>query len=247
MFRKRRTRYTATVQSVSDIAPRMVRISLGGPGMAAFHCDQPTQWVKLFMTDPLDGRQVGRAYTIRHFSPAEPRIDIDFVLHGHGPAARWAEAASPGEEVTFGGPKGVYRPDPDAEFHLLAGDESAQPAVLTIAESLPPGMRGAVYLEVEGPRAEVDVDVRADLDIHWVHRTAGRPKGEALRDAVLKAPVPHEVPHERVAAWAAGESGSVRDIRRHFTEGLGLDRRVAYAKGYWKLDEADHRDPLASD
>jgi NADPH-dependent ferric siderophore reductase len=243
MFRARRTRYAATVKSVSRIAPRMARVSLEGPGMSAFRCDEPTQWVKLFVTDPLDGQTVGRAYTVRHYSSAEPRIDIDVVLHGKGPAARWAEAAAPGQEVSFGDPRGAFRPDADATFYLLAGDESAQPAVLTIAESLPPGMRGAVYLEVEGPQAETEVRGQADLDIIWVHRTTGRRKGEALRDAVLKA----TLPREHVAAWAAGESGAVKDIRRHFTEGIGLDRRRAYAKGYWKLDEADHRDPLASD
>ncbi|MFD7326361.1 siderophore-interacting protein [Streptomyces sp. NPDC059875] len=243
MFRARRTRYVARVESVSRIAPRMARITLGGPGMSAFRCDEPTQWVKLFVTDPLDGRTAGRAYTVRHCSPPEPRIDIDVVLHGKGPAARWADAARPGQEVSFGGPKGSFRPTPDADFYLLAGDESAQPAVLTIAESLPPGVRGAVYLEVEGPEAEVEVDRRADLDIVWVHRTAGRAKGEALRDAVLSA----LVPHQRVATWAAGESGAIKDIRRHFLTGLGLDRDRAYAKGYWKQDEADHRDPRASD
>ncbi|MFC9847842.1 siderophore-interacting protein [Streptomyces sp. NPDC060223] len=243
MFRPRRTRYTATVESVSLIAPRMARITLGGSGMSGFQCDEPTQWVKLFVTDPLDGQTVGRAYTVRHYSAQEQRIDVDVVLHGKGPAARWAEAAVPGQEVSFGGARGSFRLDADAGFHLLAGDESAQPAVLTIAESLPPGTRGAVYLEVEGPQAEVPVNLRADLDIVWVHRAASMPKGEALRDAVLKA----SVPQGRLAPWAAGESGAVREIRRHFTDGLGLDRRQVYAKGYWKLDEADHRDPLASD
>ncbi|MFD7133072.1 siderophore-interacting protein [Streptomyces sp. NPDC059894] len=243
MFRTRRTRYTATVEAVSLIAPRMARITLGGPGMATFRCDEPTQWVKLFVPDPLDGRTVGRAYTVRHHSPTAPRIDVDVVLHGNGPAARWAEAARPGQEVSFGGPKGSFRPDPDADYYLLAGDESAQPAVLTIAESLPPGLRGAVYLEVAGPEAEVEVSARAGLDVVWVHRTAGRAKGEALRDAVLEA----TVPHKRVAAWAAGEAGAIREILRHFTEGIGLDRRRAYAKGYWKANQADHRDPPAWD
>ncbi|MFB8247237.1 siderophore-interacting protein [Streptomyces sp. NPDC055952] len=243
MFRTRRARHTATVKAVSLIAPRMARITLSGPGMAAFRCDQPTQWVKLFVTDPLDGRSVGRAYTVRHHSPTEPRIDVDVVLHGNGPAARWAEAARPGQEVSFGGPKGSFRPVPETDYYLLAGDESAQPAVLTIVESLPSGWRGAVYLEVEGPEAEVEVDQAAGLDIVWVHRDAGRAKGEALRDAVLKA----SVPATGVAAWAAGESGAIRTIRRHFTETLGLNRDRAYAKGYWKRDEADHRDPLASD
>ncbi|MGW1951311.1 siderophore-interacting protein [Streptomyces sp. NPDC001920] len=243
MFRARRTRYTATVEAVTRIAPRMARITLGGPGMSAFRCDEPTQWVKLFVTDPLDGRTAGRAYTVRHQSPSRPCIDIDVVLHGKGPAARWAETARPGQEVSFGGPKGSFRPVPGADFHLLAGDESAQPAVLTIAEHLPPTARGAVYLEVAGPEAEIPVPRHAGLDVIWVHREAGRPKGQALRDAVLAA----DVPRQGLAAWAAGESGAVRDIRRHLTENLGLDRLHAYAKGYWKLDEADHRDPLASD
>jgi NADPH-dependent ferric siderophore reductase len=243
MFRARRTRYAATVESVSRIAPRMARITLGGPGMSAFRCDEPTQWVKLFVPDPLDGRTVGRAYTVRHHHPEPSRIDIDVVLHGNGPAARWAEVAAPGQEVSFGGPKGSFKPVPGADFYLLAGDESAQPAVLGIAESLPPGMRAAAFLEVEGPQAEVELDSPAELDVVWVHRAPDRPKGEALRDAVLKA----AVPPAHVAAWAAGESAVIRDIRRHFANELGLERRQAYAKGYWKLDKADHRDPLASD
>ncbi|WP_309032172.1 siderophore-interacting protein [Streptomyces alfalfae] len=242
MFRTRRTRYTATVEAVNAIAPRMARITLGGPGMSAFRCDEPTQWVKLFVTDPLDGRTAGRAYTVRRTHPSAPRMDVDVVLHGRGPAARWAEAARPGQEVSFGGPRGSFRPDPDADYYLLAGDESAQPAVLTIAENLPAGLPGAVYLEVSGPEAEMEVSLPGSLDVVWVHR-AGRVKGEALRDAVLKAPVPRE----RVATWAAGESGAIRDIRRHFLQSLCLDRHRTYAKGYWKRDEADHRDPLASD
>ncbi|MFF8542812.1 siderophore-interacting protein [Streptomyces werraensis] len=242
MFRTRRSRHTATVEAVSLIAPRMARITLGGPGMSAFRCEEPTQWVKLHVPDPRDGRTVGRAYTVRHQHPSEPRIDIDVVLHGNGPAARWAETAHVGQEVSFGGPRGSFRPDPGVGCYLLAGDESAQPAVLTIAESLPAGVRGTVYLEVEGPEAETEVHTRAALDVVWVHRS-GRAKGEALRDAVLKAPAPER----RAYAWAAGESGAVREIRRHFQQNLGLDRQRAYAKGYWKRDEPDHRDPLASD
>ncbi|MET8947826.1 siderophore-interacting protein [Streptomyces sp. NPDC004542] len=243
MFRARRTRHTATVRSVVRIAPRMARISLGGPVLSDFPDVEPTQWIKLFVTDPRDGQTVGRAYTVRAHSAADALLDIDVVLHGNGPAARWAETAAPGQEVAFSSPRGAFRPEPDVERYLLAGDESAQPAVLTIAESLPRHTRATVYLEVEGPEAETEIDAQADLDVHWIHRAPGQPKGEALRDAVLKAPVGAT----RIAAWAAGESGAVRDIRRFFTEGIGLDRRRSYAKGYWKLNEADHRDPLASD
>lgn len=243
MFRARRPRYQAVVESVVRIAPRMARITLGGPGMAAFRCDEPTQWVKLFVTDPADGSTVGRAYTIRRYHPERPAVEIDIVLHRNGPAARWAEEAAPGQEVSFGGPRGSFSTSGDADFYLLAGDESAQPAVLTIAESLPPGLRALAYLEVEGPQAEMDVSSQADLDVVWVHRAAGQPKGQALREALCNA----STPPGRGVAWAAGESVAIRDIRRHFHDHLGMGRNDAYAKGYWKLDEADHRDPDASD
>lgn len=211
--------------------------------MSAFRCDAPTQWVKLFVPDPRDGRRVGRAYTVRRFESAGPRIDIDIVLHGNGPVARWAESARVGDEVSFGSPKGSFQLPEDTGFLLMAGDESAQPAVLTIAENLPAGLRATVCLEVAGPEEEIAISSPARLDTVWAHRTHGRPKGEALRDAVLALPVPRE----HLAVWAAGESGAVRDIRRHFTQTLGLDRHHLYAKGYWKLDEPDHRDPRASD
>ncbi|OII66982.1 MULTISPECIES: siderophore-interacting protein [unclassified Streptomyces] len=243
MFRNRRTRHTATVEAVARIAPRMARITLSGTGMSAFRCDEPTQWIKLHVTDPADGRTVGRAYTVRHQHPGEPRIDVDVVLHGNGPAARWAEAVTPGEEVSFGGPRGSFRPVPGADFYLLAGDESAQPAVATIAEQLPPDVRGRAYLEVAGPQDELALRTPPGLEVVWLHRPEGAAKGEALRDTLCGA----EVPGARPAAWVAGESTAIRAVRRHLADTLGLPRDALYAKGYWKRDEADHRDPLASD
>lgn len=243
MSRTRRASYTATVEAVTRVTPRMARVTLSGPGMSAFHCDEPTQWIKLHFTDPADGSRVGRAYTVRHQSPGEPRIDVDVVLHGNGPAARWAEAVTPGEAVSFGGPRGSFSAIPGTDFYLLAGDESAQPAVATIVEALPQDARGTAYLEVTGPQEEVDLRTPPGLEVIWVHRPQHTPKGSVLRDAVVKADAPGAQPF----AWAAGESSAIRAIRRHFTDTLRLPRHAMYAKGYWKHEEADHRDPQASD
>ena len=63
------------------------------------------------------------------------QLTIDFVVHGDvGVAGPWARTAQPGDELDLVGPGGAYTPDPDADWHLLAGDASVIPA---ISASLP--------------------------------------------------------------------------------------------------------------
>ena len=95
-------------------------------------------------------RPVIRTYTVRAVRPERAELDVDVVLHGvddghAGPAARWAAAAVPGDRIVLLGPDrpgsgrpwGVeWAPPPAARTLLLAGDETAVPAVCTILESL---------------------------------------------------------------------------------------------------------------
>jgi NADPH-dependent ferric siderophore reductase len=235
------------VRRSAQITPRMIRVTLGGDELAGFGGEGPDRRIKMFF--PVEGqirpavpraasggpvwpageaRPAIRTYTVRRFDPAAGELDVDFVLHeGHGPAAAWARDAQPGCWVGVSEPGGRYEPDPDADFHLVIGDETALPAVATVLEALPGGVPALVFLEV------VDADEEQELpgtaDVRWVHRDK-RPPGVPLAEAVRAA----ELPAGRGQAWLSGESLCVRDLRKHLLDKRGFDRRAVYATGYWR-------------
>nr|GFD30456.1 hypothetical protein [Tanacetum cinerariifolium] len=47
-----------------------------------------------------------RDYTPRRYDAASGELDIDFVLHGDGPAATWAAQAAVGQHLYIAGPRG---------------------------------------------------------------------------------------------------------------------------------------------
>src|SRR5574340_460335 len=162
-----------TVQRTEWLTPHLVRVYLGDPEFDTFEPNEFTDsYVKLLFGP--DDEPVMRTYTVRSVDVATREIAIDFVVHGdEGIAGPWAAAAQPGETVRFRGPRGAYRPDPEADWHLLAGDESAIPAISAALEALPPDATGKVFLEVADGRDEIDLDAPAGVEITWVHRGVG--------------------------------------------------------------------------
>ena len=102
------------------------------------------------LTVPAGQTTYRRRYTIRSFDQAAPSLDIDVVLHGDGPAAAWAASVQPGGRIEAIGPRGKVTVDAGADWHLFAGDDSAVPASLAMAESLSDPDRAIVILEVDG-------------------------------------------------------------------------------------------------
>ncbi|MDX3133785.1 siderophore-interacting protein [Streptomyces europaeiscabiei] len=203
-------------------------------------------WWQAWRELPDDVRAVMRSYTLRglrcdpHGGTTE--IDIDFVLHGvepeaavpAGPASRWASAARAGDRVVLLGPAVAdnrairFRPPADTDLVLIWGDETALPAASAILESLPAGTRARVWLEVHHAGDIQDLATEADAEITWLVRAEGAPP--AL-DAVRAARLPSgELPY----AWIAGESGRVKELRRHLVRERGIDRRRVTFVGYWR-------------
>jgi NADPH-dependent ferric siderophore reductase len=231
------------------------------------------EWYPAFCALPDGRRPVLRTYTVRAARPHLAEVDLDVVLHGvddghAGPAATWAAQAAAGDPVVLMGPDrpgrgrawGVeWAPPLTARRLLLAGDETAVPAVSAIVEALPAGRRAVAVLEV--PRAGDVQDLRLPdgVTVRWLAR-ADRPRGELLVPAVhaalvdlgvcaAPAPAPEdvdldtgplwEVPEDPGAgadfyAWLAGEAGVVKRLRRHLVADLGVDRRSVAFMGYWR-------------
>ncbi|MFE5079328.1 siderophore-interacting protein [Streptomyces mirabilis] len=195
---------------------------------------------------PDDERAVMRSYTLRALRrDARGRtseIDIDFVLHGvepdaevpAGPASQWASRAAAGDRVVLLGPavednRAIrFRPPADTDLVVLWADETALPAASAILESLPAGTRVRAWLEVQHAEDVQDLLVTAEAEITWLVRDDGAPMAvDAVRAARLPAT---ESPY----AWIAGESGCVKEMRRHLVRERGIDRRRVTFVGYWR-------------
>jgi NADPH-dependent ferric siderophore reductase len=234
------------------LTPHMMRVVLGGEGLAQFDTrGQTDHYVKLlFLTpgvtypEPLDIRTireeypreqwpVSRTYTVRRWDASTRELSLDFVLHGdEGLAGPWAANAKPGDVIHFSGPGGGYAPDPDADWHLLAGDESALPAIAAALEELPAGAKAHVFIEVENVDEEQKVERPDGVEVSWIHR-GDRPVGERLVQAVAGFEFPAGVPH----VFVHGEAGFVKELRRllRVERALPLDRLSI--SGYWRLGQ----------
>src|SRR3984885_6357820 len=78
--------------------------------------------------------------------------------------------AQPGQVIYLMGPGGAYTPDPAADWHLLAGDESALPAIATALEALPANAIGRAFIEVAGPEDEIPLAAPESVEGNWVYR-----------------------------------------------------------------------------
>jgi NADPH-dependent ferric siderophore reductase len=225
----------------TQITPSMRRIRCTAPGLAQLSY-LPGQDVMLSVPTP-SGPSFRRRYTIRSFEPDVPAIAIDFVLHGDGPAAAWAASVQPGGRIEGIGPRGKITVDPHADWHLFAGDDSALPASLAMAESLPEPDSAVVILEVDGAddQQRTDAPDGRELSVHWVHRAGEDPASGAHLVAALAA-VP--LPSGRGHAYLAGELGVVAAMRRVLLE-RGMAAGQISAKPYWRAGRANaaHGEP----
>ena len=227
----------------------MARVTVTGPELADFPSAGTDQNVMLYfypdgvtLPEPLtlesaraiwsQVRPMTRTYTVRRYDPDAGELDFDFVLHTeHGLASAWAQRAEPGDHLIFVGPSPAYRPAPDVDTYLLAGDETALPAIAAILRELPGGAHARVLLEVADAAEEQPLPTAAAAEITWLHRT-GRTDDDglllegAVRDAEFRA--------QDTEAWIAGERSAVLAVRRHLLDARGLPRHRVRPTTYWR-------------
>ena len=234
------------VLRVVDLTPRMRRITLGGPELAGFISLGSDDHVKLFFPQTveeqaaLENLQLSaglkgnvmppmRDYTPRRYDLNTFELDIDFVLHGDGPAASWAAQAQPGQYLHIGGPRGSMVVPDIFDSYLLVGDETALPAIARRLEELPANRRALVVIEVENVLEEQLLNSAASVDVIWVHRDV---PGEDLLSTVEGL----KIPAGELYAWVATESALSRKVRRVLLDTHGLNEEFVKAVGYWRLE-----------
>lgn len=234
---------TMTVLRSEQLTDHMIRVYLGGPGFDELELSDDTDmYVKLIFGDPTptSGRPTLRTYTVRAVDHEKREIALDFVVHGDsGLAGPWAQSVLPGEQVQFLGPGSGYRPNPEADWHLLACDEAGLPAVSAALAGMPADAEGMAFIEVAGPDDELPIDGPAGIEVTWIHR--GVSSDELTDDnSGDNAPLVNAV---RSAEWRDGrpqvfihgEAGAVmHNLRRYVRKDRGVPAADASISGYWR-------------
>ena len=246
--RSARPQAVLAVRQRDWISPHTVRITAGGPGFDALRMNEFTdKYAKIIFADPdlgltppydlaalreslpPDRRPVTRTYTLRRVDVPRQQLVIDFVVHGdEGIAAPWAAHAEPGDLLTMSGAGGAYQPDPGCDWHLLAGDESALPAICSALEALPADAHGIAYLETCDPGEYLDVTPPSGIEVSWLHRPEPGRQPRLLADALLAGPWLRG----RADVFAHGERESMKAVRAALKTRLG-DGDLLSLSGYW--------------
>ncbi len=253
--------HTFEVVRREEVTSHMFRVVLGGSGFDTFTPSEFTDsYVKVvFVADDVDvaglprpltldsfadlpaaKQPVVRTLTVRRADPAAREIAIDVVTHGeHGTAGQWAATAAPGQAAYLMGPSGAYSPDPGADWHLLAGDETALPAISVALEALPANAIGQVFLEIAGPEDEIPLTAPDGVQINWIYR-GGRADLIGEDRAGDHAPLIEAV---ESAPWLPGQvhvfiHGEAQAVMHNLRPYIRKDREVAAKwasiSGYWR-------------
>jgi NADPH-dependent ferric siderophore reductase len=230
------------VLRVTDVTPKMRRVTLHGPDLTGFISLGTDDHVKLiFATTPqeqlalenfMPGTQnegpqpAMRDYTPRRYDAATGELDIDFVLHGEGPASTWAAQAAPGQFLHIAGPRGSMIVPDIFDSYLLIGDETALPAIARRLEELPANRAALVVVEVADMGEQQVFQTQAQVDVIWIVRSE-----QNLVDVVRRL----EMPEGKLYAWVATETGLSRKVRRVLLDDFGLDDALVKTVGYWRI------------
>ena len=149
------------------------------------------QWYSRWRALPNELRNPLRVYTVRSIKPSERLLDVDFVVHGDGPAARWLAAATVGDELIVIGPDALSdKAHLGSDWHpgaahnlLLVGDATAAPAIASILESLPPERAAHAIIEIPHADDRLHLEVSDRVTVEWVPREGAEP-GSRLLPAV---------------------------------------------------------------
>ena len=234
------------VLRVVDITPRMRRVTLGGPELAGFISLGSDDHIKLLfpqnaqeqaaLESPTfnikgDGPQPAmRDYTPRRYDLSIGELDIDFVLHGDGPASTWAEQVQVGQHLYIGGPRGSMMVPDIFDSYLLIGDETALPAIGRRLEELPAGRKVLAVIEIADAAEQQVLGSAAELEVIWVLRGH-----DDLLDVVRNLTLPSGA----LYSFVATETKLSRQVRRVLLDTHKVNEQYLKAVGYWRAEGSE--------
>ncbi len=228
----------ATLLRREFVTERMVRLTVGGPGLDGTHTYQADDHVKLIfpnadgvlrLPEPNDRQMLdwpkdtgpNRDYTIRRYDPVARELDLDVVLHDGGLASEWARTAEIPSQIALAGPPGAKAFPHTYDYYVLVGDSTALPAIgRFLSEN--PDLPARVLVTVEHPaQRDYPLDLGDRDPVIWVERADDPDELIAAVESVLGS--------GRGFLFAAGEADFIKPLRR-WSKGK-LDSVIT---GYWK-------------
>lgn len=214
----RANQYDATVLTREQVSDHLVRLTLGGPGLAAFESTGiPDEWIGLVVP----GQFQSRYYTVRSWADGE--LVVDIVVHEVGLVTEWAARDVVGEMVTITEAKGSFAMPPDAAWLILVGDLTAMPAMARIARETDVPTR--IWAEVPDDLAGY---LPTGTDVTWLS-----PPGDG-ESRLAEAVETIDWPAGDGYFWMAGESAQMRAIRKHLMRERKLPSTAYDVMGYWR-------------
>ena len=169
-----------------------------------------------------DGPQPAmRDYTPRRYDLSIGELDIDFVLHGDGPASTWAEQVQVGQHH-IGGPRGSMIVPDIFDSYLLIGDETAIPAIARRLEELPAGRKVLAVIEIADAAEQQVLSSAAKVEVIWVLRGQ-----DDLLDVVRNLTLPSGT----LYSFVATETKLSRQVRRVLLDTHKVNEHIPQGRG----------------
>ena len=241
-----------TVGEITDLSPHMRRLRLHGKDLDLDAYDTGSIHVRLLIpprgqpnpqwpTLADNGMPVWpsgentieqRVYTIRAIDATAGWIDVDFVMHGdNGPGSAFAMHASTGDVVAMTGPLGTALPE--ADWVLLAGDETALPAIGRYLAEMPDHVSGHAIIEAGSKSDVISLPTNSQIQVEWLFRDDHQPVVRSLiQDAIRSVEMPDA--RDRIYCWAGVEQGDYKPLHTYWRKELGLDRDRCLAMTFWR-------------
>lgn len=245
--RKPRVPITATVTGTTTRSSQLIRVFFDCPGIVDKQLPHTDHYVKLLFTEsgePLvvssaeelkaTGSVVRRTYTLCEIDAQAGTFAIDFVSHGtHGIAGPWATRATAGDQISFLGPGGAWHPEETVKRFVLAGDESAAPAIGEALLALPDDAEALALVEVADAHGEFALpSSSARAKVEFVHRNGATHGTELVAKLREHA---NTVPVEGTSWFVHGVAEMVKDVRSLLFVDLKVAKQDASISGYWRL------------
>jgi NADPH-dependent ferric siderophore reductase len=183
---------------------------------------------------PRDPRPLSRAYTVRSWDAEAGELHVDVVKHGIGVGATWAYRAQPGDRVHFYGPSASRSLPEGADWLVVAGDDTAIPAIARLLDELPGDVRAQVFIEVADDAHRLELRMPPGVEVTWLVRGGAEAGTTTL---LVEAVKNGDWWDGRPFAWVAGEHTAVRDLRRHLVEDRGMPKGDIEFTGYWRRSD----------
>jgi NADPH-dependent ferric siderophore reductase len=215
-------RRSLRVSETNWVTPSYRRIVFKSAELAGFASTGADDHLRLFIGEH------SREYTPVAWS--DEALTLELVVHGGGLVSDWAAAAAVGDEASIGGPRGSLVVEGNPDWWLLAGDETALPAIRRHLAAVKEGVPVTVLLLSDHDH---DLPTAGRLSVERVGSIT------ELADALGRMPQPDGDGF----AFVAAEQSIVKPARAVLVTRWGFSPDRIVVKGYWKAGESEYHAP----